>query len=133
MLDHELRYDEGILVLCPTGPLVAADFTGLAERVDAYLRRGRLHGVLIRAKSFPGWKNFGALLAHLKFVREHLQSVERVAVVADGVVANTMPNITSHFFHAESRHFEPACEDAAWAWLRSGDGYGAQLRQASGA
>ena len=132
MLDHELRSDEEILVLRPTGPLVASDFTELADRIDTYLRRGRLRGVLIRAKSFPGWKNFGALLAHLKFVREHLQSVEKVAVVADGVVADTMPNITNHFFHAESRHFELACEDAAWAWLRSGDGGGAQLRQASG-
>jgi hypothetical protein len=132
MFDHELRYDEEILVLSPNGPLDASDFTELADRVEAYLRRGRLRGVLIRAKSFPGWKNFGALLAHLKFVREHLQGVEKVAVVADGVVANTMPSITNHFMHAESRHFDLACEDAAWAWLRSSDGAGARLRQASG-
>ena len=131
MLDHELRYDEEILVLSPKGPLAASDFTELADRVDAYLRRGRLRGVLIRAKSFPGWKNFGALLAHLKFVREHLQSVEKVAVVADGVVANTMPSIANHFTHAEVRHFDLAREDDARDWLRSSDG--AQLRSATGA
>src|SRR5258705_12876131 len=105
MLDHELRYDEEILVLSPNGPLAASDFTELADRVDAYLRRGRLRGVLIRAKSFPGWKNFGALLAHLKFVREHLQSVEKGADVADGGVAHKRQEITEHFFHAETGHF----------------------------
>ena len=131
MLEHELRNDEEILVLCPNGPLAASDFSELADRVDAYLRTGRLRGVLIRAKSFPGWKNFGALLAHLKFVREHLQSIEKVAVVADGVIANTMPNIANHFVHAQVRHFDFAREDAAWNWLRSSDA--AQLRSATGA
>ena len=131
MLDHELRYDEEILVLSPDGPLAASDFTELADCVDAYLRRGRLRGVLIRTKSFPGWKNFGALLAHLKFVREHLQSVGKVAVVADGVVANTMPGIANHFTRAQVRHFDHGCEDAARDWLRSSDG--AQLRSAIGA
>ena len=88
-----------------------------------------LRGVLIRAKSFPGWKDFGALLAHLKFVRGHHQRIGKIAVVADGAVANIMPQIGSHFIHAEVRHFDFACEDAAWDWLRqSGD---AQMRPAA--
>ena len=50
MLNHELRQDDGILVLHPEGPLEAADFTTLASEVDAYLERhGTLRAVLIRA------------------------------------------------------------------------------------
>jgi len=119
MLKHELRQDDGILVLHPEGPLDAADFTTLARDVDVYLERhGMLRGVLIRAKSFPGWKDFGALLAHLKFLKAHLQRIEKVAVVADGPIATLMPNIANHFVHAQVQHFDLTHEDAAWIWLR---------------
>ena len=119
MLNHELRQDDGVLVLRPEGPLEAADFTTLASHVDAYLERhGTLRGVLIRAKSFPGWNDFGALLAHLKFVREHHRRIEKIAVVADGAFANIMPNIASQFIHAQVQHFDLTREDAAWDWLR---------------
>jgi hypothetical protein len=119
MLKHELRQDDGILTLHPEGPLEAADFTTLTSEVDAYLaRQGTLRGVLIRAKSFPGWKDFGALLAHLKFLKDHLQRIEKVAVVADGALANIMPNIANHFVHAQVQHFDLTREDAAWVWLK---------------
>ena len=129
MLKPDLREDDGILTLHPEGPLEAADFATLTSEVDAYLeRRGTLRGVLIRAKSFPGWKDFGALLAHLKFLKEHLQRIEKVAIVADGAMANIMPNIANHFVHAQVQHFDLAREDAAWAWLRQSGN--AQMRPA---
>jgi SpoIIAA-like len=119
MLNYELRNDEGLLVLHPEGPLEAADFTALASQVDAYLEgHGKLRGVLIHAKSFPGWKDFGALLAHLKFLKLHLKRIEKVAVVADGAIASIMPNIANHFVHAQVQHFEFSREDAAWDWIR---------------
>jgi hypothetical protein len=118
MLNYELRHDEGILVLHPEGPLEAKDFTLLAHQVDTYLAgHGKLHGVLIHAKSFPGWKDFAAMLAHLKFLKDHLKRIEKVAIVADGAIASIMPNIASHFVNAQVRHFEFTREDAAWDWL----------------
>jgi len=119
MLNHELRHDDGILVLNPEGPLEADDFTTLASQVDAYLEQhARLRGVLIRTKSFPGWKDFGAMLAHLKFLKQHIHKIEKVAVVADGAVARVMPDIANHFVHAQVQHFDYAREDDAWVWLR---------------
>jgi hypothetical protein len=122
------------LVLHPEGPLEAADFTTLASHVDAYLEPyASLRGVLIRVKLFPGWKDFGALLAHLRFVKEHHHRIEKVAVVADGAIASIMPKIanhfTNHFIHAEVRHFALAHEDAAWDWLRQSGN--AQMRSAA--
>jgi hypothetical protein len=118
MLNYELRQDEGILVLHPEGPLEATDFNLITSRVDAYLaEHGKLHGLLIQAKSFPGWKGFAAMLAHLKFIEAHIQRIEKVAVVADGVLANIMPDIAKHFVHAEIKHFDFVSEDAAWLWL----------------
>lgn len=115
MLNHDLRIDDEILVPHPEAPLEAADFITLAGHVDAYLERhGTLRGVLIRAKSFPGREDFGALLAHLNFVKEPHQRIGKVAVLANGAFANIMPAIADRFVHAQVRHFDPAREDAAW-------------------
>jgi len=122
MLNHELRRDEGILVLKPDGPLEASDFLTLASHTDAYLEKnGHLRGVLVQAQdTFPGWKDFGALVAHLRFVKHHHRAIEKVAVVADGAFATVMPYIASQFIHAQARHFDHGQEEAAWDWLRQG-------------
>jgi hypothetical protein len=122
MLNHELRHDEGVLVLTPEDPLEAADFTVLTSQVDTYLEQHTmLHGVLIRAKSFPGWKDFSAMLAHVKFLKNHISRIEKVAVVADGALASTIPGLADLFVHAEIQHFDFDNEDAAWVWLRRTD------------
>ncbi len=119
MINYELRHAEGLLILHPQGVLEAADFMMLSTQIDNYLEgNGMLRGVLIHAKSFPGWKDFGALVAHLKFLKAHLKRIEKVAIVADGAIANIMPQIANHFVHAEVRHFDNLREDAAWDWLR---------------
>lgn len=122
MINYELLHDEGILILHPEGPLEEADFIAITSHVDTYLAgHEKLHGVLIHAKSFPGWKNFAAMLAHLKFLKEHLKKIEKIAVVADGALANIMPNIANHFVHAQVQHFDFEREDTAWGWLRQTD------------
>jgi hypothetical protein len=118
MLNYELRHDEGVLVLHPEGPLEATDFTTLAHQDDTYLAgHGKLRGVLIHGKLFPGWKDFAAMLAHLKFLKDHLKRIEKVAIAADGAIASIMPNIANHFVHARIEHFEFPLERAAWDWL----------------
>ena len=116
MLEHELRANDGILILRPHGSLQATDFTSLTGVVDGYLQRGgRLRSVLISGKSFPGWENLDALIAHLKFVKNHHSRIDKVAIVASGVVARVLPNIASHFVNAQLQHFDG--DDAAWSWL----------------
>ena len=119
MLNHELRLDEGLLVLRPDGPLEASDFAIVQSLVDAYLaKNGTLRGVLIHAdQGLPGWKDFAALVAHLKFVKSHHRQIEKVAIVADGGVAAIVPSIADHFIRAQVKHFALAHEDAARDWL----------------
>lgn len=127
MLAHELRAEEGILLLRPQGALEASDFTSLATLVDGYLDGGgRLRGVLISGKSFPGWDNLDALIAHLKFVRNHHSRIDKVAIVADGLVARLMPSVAGHFVHARLQHFDD--EGAAMSWLKLVPGQGGQSR-----
>lgn len=122
MLNFDLRRDDGILVLKPDGPLEAADFRTLACLVDCLVvghldQHGTLRGVMLHARVFSGWKDFGVLVAHLKFVRLYHHRIEKVAVIADRGVARIMSQIANHFLPAQVKHFDLAHEGAAWNWL----------------
>jgi hypothetical protein len=84
MIRFELLRDRRILLISPDGPLEQADFERVAQEIDPFIAaNGKLAGVLIQAKSFPGWENFGALVSHLKFVADHHRQIERIAAVTD--------------------------------------------------
>jgi hypothetical protein len=119
VISHELLRDDGILIVTPEGRLEAGDFGNLAVEVDPYIEQnGRLAGLMIYAESFPGWDDFGALVSHLRFVREHHQKIAKVAAVTDSKVMSIAPRIVDHFVSAEIKHFDYADRAAALAWLR---------------
>jgi hypothetical protein len=121
MLAYELLKDDGILILKPDGALEASDFENVAKMLDTYLeKKGNLHGLLIQAKSFPGWSDFGAFISHLRFIRDHHRLVGKVAAVSDSAFLSVAPNIARHFVSAEVRHFDPEEYEAAMSWLREG-------------
>jgi len=119
MVHFELLKAEGILIIRPKAPLEATDFQRLAQEIDPYIEaNGKLHGVMIDAESFPGWKDFAALLAHLKFVRDHHKKVQKVAAVGDSSFVTIAPKIVSHFVQADVRHFARAQKQDALLWLQ---------------
>jgi hypothetical protein len=121
MVNYELLRPDGILMIRPVASLEAADFQQIAQEVDPYIEaNGKLHGLLIDAESFPGWKDFAALIAHLKFVRDHHRKIERVAAVSDSSFLSIAPKITGHFVQAEVRHFAHSQKAEALNWLRTG-------------
>jgi hypothetical protein len=119
MVDYELLQPDGILVIRPTGSLEAADFQKIAQEVDPYIEaNGKLNGVLLDAESFPGWKDFAALIAHLKFVKDHHRKVKKIAAVSDSSFLTIAPKIASHFVQADVRHFAHSQLNEALNWLR---------------
>ena len=121
-LAFALQEATALLELEPHGPLEAADFDRVNEAVAEFAEReGPLRGILIRADSFPGWRSFSGLLAHLRFVREQQDIVQRVAVVTDGVVLSRLPLLVQHFVGAEVKHFPARAEEAARTWAADGD------------
>jgi len=118
MLHHHLLAEQGILVVEPQGALSREDFASLAREVDPYLEdAGTLRGLLIQSERFPGWQDFGALVAHLRFVRDHHRRVRRIAAVTDSTFLSAAPRIAEHFVSAEVRHFPFEQREAALAWL----------------
>ncbi|MEA3291465.1 MAG: STAS/SEC14 domain-containing protein [Pseudomonadota bacterium] len=120
MLKHELMRDDAILMVTPEGKLAAADFKALAREVDPFIEeKGDLSGLMIYTESFPGWEDFTALTAHLKFIRGHHRQIKKVAAVTDGKILSILPQMAEHFVSGEVRHFDFVEKEAALAWLKS--------------
>jgi hypothetical protein len=118
MLEHSLEAAQSILTLRPKTALTQADFTELARTVDPFIEaHGMLAGILIEAASFPGWDSFGALVAHLRFVRDHHRRVRKIAVVTDTVLGELAEKLASHFVSAEIKHFPAGQGEAARRWI----------------
>lgn len=121
MITHEIHPEDGIVIVKPGGPLTAKDFERLTESVDAYLGdHGAINGLLIHAKEFPGWKNFGGFVHHMRFVKEHHRRIAKIAVVTDDKLASFGPQIARHFVAAEVEAFGYDDYAAALNWLRPG-------------
>src|SRR5262245_37499944 len=98
MLNHQLLPTEGILIVNPEAPLEAADFQRLAGEIDPHIEaNGKLHGLMLDAESFPGWKDFAAMVAHLRFVKDHHRKIQKVAVVSDSAFLTVAPKFAAHF------------------------------------
>ena len=118
MLHFELDRGLGLLFLEPEGALSADDFAALTRTIDPYLeQQGKLTGLMIEAPAFPGWKDFSALLSHLRFVRDHHKHIKKIGVVTDSALGKVAEQLASHFVSAEIRHFAAGQLEAAKQWI----------------
>ena len=120
MLHFELLRDRNILVVVPHGPLETADFEQFASQMEPLTASaGKVRGVMIDAQSFPGWRNPGAFLAHLKFVVDHHRQIERIAMVTDSALLRTLPRIAALLVKPDIRSFAQDEKARALAWLET--------------
>ncbi|WP_372862857.1 STAS/SEC14 domain-containing protein [Spongiibacter sp.] len=118
MLNVNIDEEKGIVTLEPDGKLSEDDFVSAAKIVDPYIEtHGGLRGLIIYARSFPGWASFAALIAHLRFVKDHHRKVSRVALVTDSLIGEVVEHLGSHFVNAEVRHFDYDEVQPATHWI----------------
>jgi hypothetical protein len=121
MIAHELDTEHSILYVRPKSALAAKDFAKLASAVDPHIEAaGGLAGLVIEAPSFPGWEGLGALVAHMRFVRDHHRRIKKVAVVTDSALGDVAEHLAAHFVSAEIKHFPSGEVEAARQWILSG-------------
>lgn len=115
-----VRLDEltGIASLSPEGKLAKSDFNAASAKIDPYIeQQGKLNGLFIETKTFPGWDSFGALLSHLRFVKDHHREIERVALATDSSIGDVAEKLGNHFVSAEVKTFDFDERDQAKLWL----------------
>ncbi len=118
MLNVRLDESTGIASLSPEGKLSKSDFNAASDKIDPYIeQQGKLNGLFIETKTFPGWDSFGALLSHLSFVRDHHREIKRVALATDSSIGDVAEKLAKHFISAEVKTFDFDERDQAKLWL----------------
>ena len=118
MLSVKIDEENRVAVLQPEGPLSESDFRSAARAIDPLIEKsGRLNGIIIYTKSFPGWDSFAALVSHLRFVKDHHRKISRVALVTDSSIGKFAEPVASHFVKAELRSFPYQAYEDAIKWI----------------
>ena len=118
MLNVHLDEVKGIVSLEPVGKLSKDDFAAVAAIIDPYIEKtGKLNGLIINVKSFPGWDSFAALVRHLKFIKNHHQKVSCVAFVTDSPIGSFAEHVANHFINATIKHFPFDHLEDARKWI----------------
>lgn len=118
MLGIDIDRASGVVAVEPLGPLAEADFADLAALIDPYLDASEhLQGLIIHTRDFPGWDSFGALVGHMRFVRDHHEQLARVALVTDSAIGNLAEIIGRHFVAATVKHFPYDELERARSWV----------------
>ena len=118
MLSVSIDEHKGIALFEPNGPLSESDFKSAVKIVDPWIEKnGKLKGLIIKTKSFPGWDSFGALSSHLTFVKGHHKKIGRLAIVTDSVLGNVAEKLASHFVNAEIKAFPFDSVEQAKSWV----------------
>ncbi|USF86466.1 STAS/SEC14 domain-containing protein [Candidatus Endoriftia persephone] len=121
MLNVKLDEIESIAIFEPDGELSEADFKYAASIIDPYLEKsGKLNGIIIHVRSFPGWDSFSALITHMRFIKEHHKKISHVAFVTDSPIGVLAEHISSHFVSAEIKSFTFGELEKSVKWI-SGD------------
>jgi hypothetical protein len=89
---------------------------GVSWMRDAIAKHGAIR-VLFRLTGTSLGSFFTALDERLKFVREHSDDIDRVAVVSDDKATEMLSKLGAGFGAIETEHFGSEAEDRAWAWL----------------
>ena len=121
MIQCEVLREAKIVVITPQGPLEKADFDQLSREIDPLIAANRnLASLMIRVQAFPGWRDFAAAAAHLRFVAAHQRHIDRVAVITDSGFLKAVPSVANMFVHPEIRTFPFVESEQALAWLQTG-------------
>jgi hypothetical protein len=118
MIEHNLDTTHSILYVRPKTSLEQDDFLQIAKTVDPYIEEsGILSGLIIEAPEFAGWNNFGAVVAHFRFVREHHKHIKRVGLVTDSTMGDIAAHLAAHFVSAKIKHFAGNDLETAKKWI----------------
>ncbi|MDD5406161.1 MAG: STAS/SEC14 domain-containing protein [Sulfurovaceae bacterium] len=119
MFNADFDITNGIVTLQPHEKLSSKDFHMVSDAIDPYIEKhGKLNGIIIAVKSFPGWESLFAMISHFRFVKTHHDKVLYVAIVTDSIIGGLAEHIAGHFVNATIKHFAFCELDDAKNWIK---------------
>jgi hypothetical protein len=117
-VDYRILAHRGVLVIEPRRTLRQEDFDALSAAADAWIESTDqpLRGIVVHARTFPGWENLGSFLRHVRFVRDQHRRVDRVALSTDTALAGLASSVVDHFTEATIKRYDYEDFDCAIDW-----------------
>jgi hypothetical protein len=113
-----------VVVFETEGPLSESDFCSAAARVNAMVDEfGHLNGIVIRARTFPGWESVVSIVSHLQYTKGLHKTLTRVALVTASMAAHLAEVFSTHFVNAEIKIFpyDDIAKANQWVTAKSKD------------
>ena len=116
MIKTEIISANALKILAPE-KLKADDFIHIAPQVDSLiLQHGQIR-LLIDASACNGWENISAFENHARFIKNHQQKVERIAVIVGHEWQHWLIGAVRMFVHPEVRAYDKSKANEAQKWL----------------
>jgi hypothetical protein len=110
------KEDGKILVVELVGTLVKEDYKPLVQEFNRLVGMHGKISVLLDMTRFEGW-DMAALWQEIKFDLQHLDKMERLAVVGEKRWQHAIASAGKAFFSAEVRYFDAADAAQARQWI----------------
>jgi len=118
MIKVTLEEEAKLVILEPNAVLSKDDFLYAKSLIDPLIEKvGKLNGIIIYTKDFPGWNSFSAFLTHMEFIKEHHKQIRKLAFVTDSFVGEMGERVGNHFVSAEVKNFDFSALDEAKKWI----------------
>ena len=121
MIDIETKRAENIFILTPKGSITVKDIGTVASTIDDYINEhDAIPSLVFRVSELPHWKDFEAMGAHFRLVKDHHKIVPKVAIVSNSSFLALVRVFVDQFTGARVRRFpEEAFDDAVnWAAMK---------------
>lgn len=111
--------EDHIVAFRITGKLTHEDYQAFLPQLEDLIKAqpGRL-SVLFELRDFHGW-DLHAAMDDFRFLEQHEDDFERIAVVGENRLERWMTAISAPFVSAEIRFFDQDQLGDAWDWLRT--------------
>lgn len=118
MIDIEIKRAENVFILSPKDLITTDDIKTFATSIDSYINEhDAVPSLVFCISNLPHWKDFEAMTAHFRLVKDHHTVVPKVAIVSDSKFLSLVRIFVDLFTGAKVRRFpEDAFDDAVnWA------------------
>lgn len=117
MIEIDERSRGRVLALHATGKISGDELEPVLERLErAIAEHGKVR-LLVHVEDL-GTFSPGAIMNDARFSLDHAGDVERVAVVADGILFGTYVKTAARFVPGEVRRFKSKELAEAWRWIQ---------------
>ena len=118
MLYTKIDSELDIAILEADGPLSRSDFERSTSVFREYVKdNGKLKGMAVYTKRFPGWRGLSVIPFHFKYAIEHRYKADKVALVTDSPLAVFIRLFGTIVFGAKAKVFKYGEIAKAKEWL----------------